>query len=557
MDNMQVQDLIKSALPGAMDHGQGMATFAIYAPGKQSVHLAASFNSWDWKSDPLMDRGGGFWVIKKELPQGKYAYRFVIDQNLQICDPYSQQVELSNGGPEVCSVVEFGFEGYSWQHDDWQCPALKDLILYEINIGDFTPEGNFQGVLSKLPYLRDIGINAIELMPVYECAPDDYWGYKPMFFLAPRRRFGSPEDLKILIDTAHDQGLAVILDIVLAHTAPQHPLNKLYPYDQSPWYGEPIGEKNQFGLPTLDYRKTATNSFARDVQFFWFKEYHNDGFRYDYLPAIGNKDSDLGMPYLIRTGRDIRPQAFLIGECLPEKPDMVRDSDLSAVWHGRFERALDCLLQEKDIEPYRWDDFDTTIQFMDPAKQDYHSADFMVNYIESHDEHRMADLLKSGGFTDEIIYRKLILGATVLMVTPGEPMLHNGEEWGEDTPKSEKQNPLHWDRLDTEWGHRLYEHHRAICRLRRAHAALRSEQFAFAAVYPEQKSMVAHRWNGEMDQIVIVANFSSLPQKFDVPFRQSGKWSEYFSQEKLEVKDVLKLEIEPYSAKIFLLGSVS
>ena len=555
MENLQEHELIRSALPGAMDHGHGMVTFAIYVPGKQSVHLAGNFNNWDRQQDPMVDRGGGFWVTWKELPPGRYTYYFVIDENLVVCDPYSQEVEPLKEGEGLCSAVEVGGEEFIWRHDDWQRPALRDLMIYEINIGDFTPEGNFQGVFEKLDYLGDMGINAIEFMPVYECAPGDYWGYQPMFFLAPRRRFGGPADFKRLVDKAHDRGLAVILDIVLAHTAHQHPLNQLYAYDQSPWYGEPIGEKNIFGLPTFDYRKTATNGFARDIQFFWLKEFHVDGFRYDYLPAIGSEHSDLGMPYLIRAAREIRPEVFLLGECLPENPDLVRHFDLSGVWHGRFDRGIECLLREEDITPYRWDDFEAAVEFLDSSKQDYRTADFMINYFENHDKDRMAELLRDKGFSTEILYRKLALGATILLTAPGEPMLYHGQEWGEATKMDLNPNPLHWEILDSEQGRLLYTHYKALCRLRRAHTALRSENFAFAASYPEHKSVVIHRWYGEMDQLVMAVNFSSSAREFNVPFRRTGKWTDYFSREQLAVKDNPDLKLEPYSARIFILGA--
>jgi 1,4-alpha-glucan branching enzyme len=555
MENIQAQDLIQSALPGAMDHGQGWVTFALYAPGKRSVHLAGNFNNWNWQQDPMIDRGGGFWVAQKELPKGRYSYYYVIEGNKVICDPYSQEIEKMKKGSNACSAVEIGGEEFIWQHDDWQRPTLRDLIIYEINIGDFSPEGTFQGVLNKIDYLGDMDINAIELMPVYECASDDYWGYEPMYFLAPRRQFGLPSDLKQLIDKAHDRGLAVILDIVLAHTAQDHPLNQLYPYDQSPWYGESIGEKNVFGLPTLDYRKTATNNFARDIQYFWLKEFHVDGFRYDYLPAMGSEHSELGIPYLLRMARDIRPEAFLIGECLPENPDLVRDSLLSGVWHGRFDRGIECLLREQDIEPYKWDDFATAVEFMDPSKQDYNTADFMINYFENHDKDHAAEMLKTNGFSDDVISRKLALAATILLISPGEPMVYNGQEWGEATKKNSDPNPLHWDMLDSEHGRLLYNYYKAVCRLRRAHASLRSENITIAGIYSDQKSMVLYRWNGEMDQIVVAVNFSSSTQEFNVPFRRPGKWTEYFSREQLEIKNNPNLRFEPYSAKIFILGS--
>jgi 1,4-alpha-glucan branching enzyme len=140
-------------------------------------------------------------------------------------------------------------------------------------------------------------------MPVFEFKGDLGWGYNPAYFFTVEKSYGEPDDLRELIDQAHARGIGVILDLVLAHTAHRHPFNKLYPYDQSPWYGAGCGEQNQFGFPTLDYQKGPTEDFSRDVQRYWLHEFHADGFRYDYCHGIGCC-GELGMPFLItRRGR--------------------------------------------------------------------------------------------------------------------------------------------------------------------------------------------------------------------------------------------------------------
>jgi 1,4-alpha-glucan branching enzyme len=125
--------------------------------------------------------------------------------------------------------VEVGRPPFAWKHADWISPPFEDLIIYEMHVGDFTPEGNFQGVLRQLDYLRDLGINALELMPIFKFKGDLAWGYDPAYFFTVEKSYGTADEFRTLIDEAHARGIAIILDLVLAHTAHRHPFNQLYP----------------------------------------------------------------------------------------------------------------------------------------------------------------------------------------------------------------------------------------------------------------------------------------------------------------------------------------
>ncbi len=550
-----LQDPRSRALPGAQDHGRGIVTFALYAPGKRCVHLVGSFNDWDASADAMEDRGGGFWVTHKQLPRGKCQYQFILDDGLVICDPYAQEIERL-AGPDAPprAVIDVSRPIYQWQHDGWQRPQLRDLIIQEVHVGDFTPQGTLGGVHSRLDYLREMGINAIEFMPLYECSTNDYWGYEPAYFLALRRSFGMFEDLLTLVDEAHARGIAVILDLVLAHTGRQHPFHAMYPYEQSPWYGRSVGEQDQYGLPMLDFRKDATNSFVRDVQSYWLNVFHFDGFRYDYLAGIGADWQGRGLPYLMRTARDIRPEAYLIGECIPERPDLVNNSGIGCVWHTRTKLALEALLCEGKSNCGDWNDFATTVRAFDPATQDYMDATFMVNYLECHDDPRAVLEIQEAGFDRSVAMRKSALAATILMTLPGEPMLYQGQEWGEDAVKSLQINKIHWERLDDEDGHSLREHYRRMCHLRRGRASLRCQNFHYALVDANRKCIVYHRRLGMADQVVVAANFSRDSVKLAIPFPDAGMWHEFFSRLVMDIDPPLDWTLPPYSAVIFLSG---
>ncbi len=546
--------VIEKADPGAIDHGDGLVSFAIYAPYKESIHVIGSFNDWDHQRNPLEQREPGYWVTALQLDKGSYQYQFVIDHDLVVCDPYAHEVtDGFKGSEQPCAVIRVDKVPYRWEHDDWLRHRLSDLLIYEMHIGDFTEEGTFVAAAKKMDHLAGLGITAIELMPIYEAAPDDYWGYEPTFLLAPRRSYGSPDDLRRFVDAAHAHNVAVILDMVLAHTAHQHPFNRMYKYENSPWYGSGLGEQNQYGLPTFDYLKDTTNFFVRDVEIHWMIAYHIDGFRYDYLAGIGADAEGKGLPNLMDRAREIQPDAFFIGECIPENPQLVNDSGLSAVWHTRSRLALLSLVSETDVEPYSWSRFAEAVQVFDPATQDYREAQFMINYVECHDDQRLMHVLGEAGFDDVCALKKSKLAATILMTIPGQPMLYQGQEWGESSLTCTERNKISWQNLKTDMGKALLEHYQLMSRIRRSRSSVRSGDFVMPLIDEEKRCIVYHRRFGEFDHIAVAANFSSQKQKISIPLPQPGYWHEPES-EPFETDEAIEWEINEYSAIVLLSG---
>jgi 1,4-alpha-glucan branching enzyme len=547
-------ELVEKALPGAVDHEDNWVSFALYAPQKKSVHLIGSFNDWDRQKDPLEQREPGYWVTAFRLDKGSYQYQFVIDEELVICDPYAHRVMAGpQDAEQPLAIVEVGKEPYLWKHDDWLRHSLGDLIIYEMHVGDFTQEGTFAAALEKLDHLVELGISAVELMPIYEAAPGDYWGYQPTFLLAPRRSYGSPEDFCRFVDAAHAHDIAVLLDMVLAHTGHEHPFNRMYPYEQSPWYGSGLGERNQFGLPTFDYLKDPTNFYVRDVQVHWLERYHIDGFRYDYLAGIGADAEGKGLPNLMERAREIQPDAFFIGECIPENPQLVNDSGLGAVWHTRSRLALQSLLIETDVEPYSWSRFAEAVKAFDPSTQGYNNAHFMINYAECHDDKRLMPALREAGFDDQTAVKKSALAATVLATIPGQPMFYQGQEWGESSPVSQKLNKIKWENCQTNIGKSLIEQYRLMCRIRRSRSSTRSENFAMPELDEQKRCIVYHRRLGESDEVVVALNFSGNKQTITIPLPQPGYWHEAEGKP-FEANGTIERQIDAYSSIVLLSG---
>lgn len=544
--------------PGAQNLGGGRAQFTLFAPRKKNVFLMGDFNDWQPARDRLAEIEEGCWALERELTSGEHFYQFIVDGQT-ICDPCARRVKLlgdrSWREPVPQAIIDLGQSPFEWKHDHWQRPPFRDLILYELHTLDFSGAGTFTAVKDKLPYFRDLGINALELMPVCETNRDEGWGYEPTYFFACKGLFGAEAELKTLIDEAHAQGIAIILDIVLSHTAGNHPFTYLYPYEASPWYGEGIGGNNKFGLPTLDHRKPATQNFARDVQHFWLEEYHIDGFRYDYAINIGI-EQEKGLPTVVRQARTLRPDAYLIGEYLPEDPQVAGLSELNATWHVYYSYALKALVRQKEVSGYSQENFEKSLEAIDPFKSGYLAPTHMINYLESHDEQRLVYDLRLDGLEGYDARLRVGLAATILFTSPGVPMLYMGQEFGERTPRSiNDRNPLCWELLATWGGKGLLEHFQKLIRIRQAHPALRADSYIVDRVHDEQKWVVYHRWNNEGDEVLVAANFANEPRRIPVPFPSPGRWKDLIRGPIINIVrtgDIYEFEFQPFEAGIMV-----
>lgn len=543
-----------SATGGELGHPEELVTFALPAPGKASVELIGDFNDWQRGVDPLHEVEAGLWVIEKELPRGAFAYRYVIDGQLEIADPHAHHVRQPPGDAPHESIVKPGQPPYPWQHDNWVRPAFSDLHIYEMHIADFTPQRSFREAIDRLDHVRDLGMNAIELMPVFGVHETKGWGYTPSYLMAVNEDYGDPDDFKWLVDEAHGKGLAVILDIVLAHTGHEHPFNQMYPYEQSPWYGEGPAGGNMYGLPQFDYAKPATRAFVERVLRHWLEDFHVDGFRFDYTSSIGVTEEGYGVPTLAWAGRQVRSDTYLIAEHLPEDPGLILHADMDGAWHARFSHAIKALMCEREVHGYRFDEFEKAMgALLDPAHEGYGDRpSAMVNYAESHDEQRLMHDLFDAGFDEHIARRKSALAATLLFTAAGVPMLYHGQVWGQDTPKNMDHNYLNWEALATPGGKGLRDHYARMVRLRREHAALRSEHIKIEHIDADHKCVVYRRWADDGKEALIAVNCSPSEQRIPMELGGGEPWHEVFSDEQVNAAGRREITADRYAAVVLI-----
>jgi len=299
------------------------ALLVLYATGKDFVYLAGSFNNYQpdatyaMKKDPT--RNNKFWIELTGLTPGQietYQY-WVVDKTpvpnspvlVKTADPYSTLVLSPWDDPYIpatsypnmptypagqereVTVLQTGQTPYNWQVTDFEKPKKEDLIVYELLIRDFDADRNFQDVIDRIDYFKDLNINAIELMPIMEYEGNESWGYNTSFHMALDKFYGTKEKFKELVDVCHQNGIAVILDLAFNHAFGRNPMVRMWMDDpDGDGWGEPSSDNpyfNQVALHTysvgndFDHSNPRTKDFVKRTVKHWIEEFHIDGFRWD------------------------------------------------------------------------------------------------------------------------------------------------------------------------------------------------------------------------------------------------------------------------------------
>lgn len=287
---------------------------AIYAPGKSYVHVIGSFNNWTVSNAYLMKKDNTnpdlYWIeITGLTPQQIYTFQYRTDDGKKVADPFSRLVLSPDDDPWIeaadypnlpaypagqqfdVSVVQTGMSAYNWQVPNFTKPAKDNLIVYELLVRDFTIEQNWQSMIDKIPYLKSLKINAVELMPVMEFEGNNSWGYNPSFHFALDKAYGTSDKFKEFIDKCHQNGIAVILDIALNHATQRNPLVRLWNNDpDGDGYGAPNVSNPYFNTVAkhtynvnedMNHSSNATRYYVERVLEQWITEYKIDGFRWD------------------------------------------------------------------------------------------------------------------------------------------------------------------------------------------------------------------------------------------------------------------------------------
>ena len=421
-------------------HTPAATTFRVWAPEATSVDLILAAPGHSGRGLPLQKDEAGYWsAIVDGLPAGaRYRYRLNGDDRRTFPDPASRfQPEGVHGPSQVIDPAAF-----VWTDQAWQAPPRERLVFYELHVGTFTDEGTFRGVIGKLPYLRALGVTAIEIMPIADFPGDRNWGYDGVALFAPARCYGSPDDFRALVDAAHNHGLAVFLDVVYNHMGPDGAYaNAFSPYyftdaHESPW-GKGV---NLDGQHAVHVRR-----FFIETALHWTREYHLDGLRLDATHAMQDDSPRHFLAELTATlRRDVPQPLTIVAEDHRNLPHMLRPEDeggygLDAVWADDFHHQAR-VHTAHDREGY-YAQFTGSIEDIaatlrrgwfrgaDPAGL---RPEQFVLCIQNHDQvGNRADGARLNQHVDAPTYRAL---SVLLLLAPETPLLFMGQEWAASTP---------------------------------------------------------------------------------------------------------------------------
>ena len=424
---------------------KGATAFCVWAPNCNQVDLHLDRR----KPIPMEQDSYGYWRVEADAKPGT-RYFYSLDKELMRADPASHHQPNDVHGPS--EVVDHAFP---WKDKAWQCPELKDLIIYELHVGTFTKEGTFDGVRKQLKRLKEFGINAIELMPVNQFPGKRNWGYDGVFPFAVQHSYGGPRALKKLIDSCHREGIAVFLDVVYNHMGPEgNYLNDFGPYFTDT-YHTPWGPAMNFDQAGSD----EVRRFFLDNLRYWIEQFHIDGFRVDAIHAIHDMSA---YPFLREAADTVSRKAREAGRPI----HFIAESDLNdtgvikaasqggfgfdAQWLDDFHHAIHARLTGERQGYYC--DFGTTTQIAKSLRDGYvydgkysvfrdrrhgnSSAsmppDRFISYAQNHDQ--VGNRMDGERLSTLIPYERLKVASALTLLSPFVPMLFMGEEHAESNP---------------------------------------------------------------------------------------------------------------------------
>jgi 1,4-alpha-glucan branching enzyme len=558
---MQTQ-VIRSTRPGmGANPYLGGVTFRVWAPHASRVLVSGSFNGWSKSEHPLAEEGKGLWSADIAAAKVGDEYRYLLyngEQELSRIDPYARQVTNSVGNAIIIDPA------FDWGDDHFQMPAWNEMVLYEIHIGTFNRQpaqndrpGTFHSATEKLPYLRDLGINAIEVMPVAEFPGGFSWGYNPAHPFAVESDYGGARAFKELVKAAHAQGIAVILDVVYNHFGPtdlalwqfdgwsQDGKGGIYFYNDqraaTPW-----------GDTRPDYGRGEVRQYIRDNALMWLEEYRVDGLRWDataYIrdvagneddPATGLPDGWSLMQWVHEEIRARQPWKVTLAEDFRDNAAITRDvtsggAGFGAQWDGAFTFPI----RQAIIAP---DDAARDLNAVrDAICHSFDNDAFRrVVYTESHDEvangkARVPEEIWPGQVGSWFAKKRSTLGAALALTSPGIPMLFQGQEFLEDRWFSDR-DPVEWARAEQFGG--MVALYRELIRLRRNLDGVTGGlcgQFVEMHHLDHEHHIIAfhrHDKGGPRDSAIVVVNMANNEcDDYPIGFPREGTWRVRFNSD--------------------------
>lgn len=466
---------------GAVKNSDGSVTFCLAAPGKSNVMIYGSWNDFAPTSEQTMkyqDYNGYryFWTTINGLDNTSYyTYYYLVDGKYKVGDPYAHLVldhisdkwlsddvfpdrpryPYSKFDDTFLAVYKGDLDDYNWNVKDFKIQNPQALVIYELLLRDFTGtegasngDGTVRKAIEKIPYLNNLGVTAVELLPIMQFDGNNSWGYNTNSYMAPDKAYGSPDDYKEFIDKCHENGIAVILDIVFNHTPGLHPWYAMYDEGTSPFYNA-VAPHDYSVYNDIKQEYPLVEQHWKDVLEYWLTVYKVDGFRFDLVKGLGDSDSYASGTEAKNQSRidrmkrlhahilSINPNALHINENLAspeEETPMGNDGQLQ--WNN----------QNGPAQNYAKGSSNNNLQYFlssNCSRPGYSTVD----YAESHDEQRIAYVATTEGLsyakTDRYNrFNRIVSVGVQMLMSPGPKMIWQFGELAnsENTKNSDGSN---------------------------------------------------------------------------------------------------------------------
>jgi len=592
----QNASLPSGVVDGFNNNGNGTVTFVLTAPNKTDVFVLGDFNDFGLNETYQMKKDGDkFWVTVSGLDANtEYAYQYYIDYDILIADPYATKVLDPNNDKYIpsetypnlkayptdfttgnVSTFKINEASFNWTANSFTPPNQENLIVYELLLRDFevvntNDIGDLKRAMTHLDYLEDLGVNAIELMPVNEFEGNDSWGYNPSFHGALDKAYGTKEDLKKFVDECHKRGIAVIIDVVYNHAFSQSPLAQMYwdaansrPSSDNP-YLNPVAKHDYNVGYDFNHESALTKNYVKQTLQYWLEEYRIDGFRFDLSKGFTQNNTlgnvaewghfDASRVAILKDYADhlwsVNPNTYAILEHLSDNDE---EKELSAygmmLWgNSNHDYSENTMGWGSDIS---W------ISYQRRGWSDPH----VVGYMESHDEERlMYKNITYGNSSNSshdvknlnIALSREELAGNFFFTIPGPKMIWQFGELGYDISIDEGgrlgRKPIHWEYFDDTNRRKIYDVWATLAAFKKEQPAFQTTDFTLNVNTLVKNIVLRH---SDMD-VVVIGNFDVTTKSVNPNFTKTGTWYEYYTSTQMNVTNPTALiSLQPGEYRLY------
>ena len=618
-DTFDAAPVVKESMPSdwqpginyLSDTSVGLAFYDKDVDGKSYdyCYVMGEFSGWERDNTYAMKRDeekGYWWYQFDNLTAGKeYMFQYYLKKGKEkvvVHDPYSEIVYdqwndkwISTSTypglpafPEKASGLVSAFqtarEEYVWQVPEYDVEDKNDLVIYELLLRDFTvngdSEGNLKLAMEKLDYIKGLGVNAVELMPVQEFDGNNSWGYSPSSFFALDKAYGTREDYKKFIDECHKRGLAVIFDVVYNHATGSFPLAKLYwngnnTAENNPWFN--VTPKHDFNVfHDINHESELIREYFKRNLVYLLDEYNIDGFRFDLTKGFTQKNTLGSVPSW--NSKDESRIAIL-----KDYADAIwaHDEDAVVIFEHLADKPEEVVLGEHGIQLWKnmqsiygqtamgWNDGGRSTDFREmysgTASMPFGS---LVGYMESHDEERCALEAQKWGNGDvqtniESRMKRLALNAAFFLTVPGPKMIWQFGELGYDLsinyPSGTEadrtsRKPAKWEYFNEPARKALYDAYAELLAFRKAYPRFFDSDATFSWWVTKEywQNRHIHCTDADGNSFVVAGNFDIDKASVTIPLPSQGDWKEYNGTASWNNVSEVSLELAPAEYKILV-----